>query len=188
MIVICRLLMRESSQRLPGGVAPRLRRTDTTLNLCECPLHRGARQIKFGGKLGKGCVWRPKSCSGNPLVHAIGLQKIILQRRGAGARLSHPSVHRPREVRSLGIHTAIQTSSHLAADAAGFELSHGSRCAKSAQQNDELLATLPYQEPLAASLSPMTSKLITRSELGEMRRLLRRNIDLKMHRPRSEGE
>jgi hypothetical protein len=76
----------------------------------------------------------------------------------------------------------------MPADAAGFELSHGGRCTKSAQQNDEILATLPYQEPLAAPLSPMTSKLIQRSKLGEMRRLLRRNIDLKMYRPRSEGE
>jgi hypothetical protein len=121
-------------------------------------------------------------------VYATGQQKILLQRQGAGVRLTHPSVHCPREVRSLGIHTSIQASSHLAADAAGFELSHGGRCTKSAQQNDEILATLPYQEPLAAPLSPMTSKLIQRSKLGEMRRLLRRNIDLKMHRPRSEGE
>lgn len=121
-------------------------------------------------------------------MQPIGLQKIILQGRGAGVRLTHPSVHRPREVRSLGIHTAIQVSSYLATDAAGFELSHGGRCTKSPQQNDEILATLPNQEPLATPLSPMTSKLIERSKLGEMRRLLRRNIDLKMHRPRSEGE
>jgi hypothetical protein len=84
-----------------------LRRTDATLNLGECSLHRGARQFKFAGKLGKGCVGGPRSSAGDPRVHALRLQKLLLQRRSAGARLPHPSVHRTREVRGLGIHAAI---------------------------------------------------------------------------------
>jgi hypothetical protein len=48
-----------------------LRRTDTTLNLGECALHRGACQIKVGGKLGKGCIGGSRSRVGNPRVHPI---------------------------------------------------------------------------------------------------------------------
>jgi hypothetical protein len=84
-----------------------LRRTDATLNLGECSLHRGPRQFEFAGKLGKGCVRGPRSSAGDPRVHALRLQKLLLQRRSAGARLPHPSVHRTREVRGLGIHAAI---------------------------------------------------------------------------------
>jgi hypothetical protein len=55
-----------------------LRRTDATLNLGECSLHRGARQFKFAGKLGKGCVGGPRSSAGDPRVQTLSLQKILL--------------------------------------------------------------------------------------------------------------
>jgi hypothetical protein len=54
-------------------VAAYLRRTDTTLNLGECALHRGARQLKFDGKLGKGCVGGCRSSAGDPCVQALSL-------------------------------------------------------------------------------------------------------------------
>jgi hypothetical protein len=138
-------------------VAASLCRTDTALNLGECPLHRGARQIKLRGQLAKGGVWCPRSRTGDPLVHSICLEKILLQCRRARSRLPHPSMHCAGEVRGLGIHTAIQVPSNLSADATRLHLSDGSRCAESPQQIDEHLATLPYQEPLAASLSPMSA-------------------------------
>jgi len=55
-----------------------MRRTDTTLNLGECSLHRGARQLKFGGKFGKGCVGGSRSSAGDPRVQTLSLQKILL--------------------------------------------------------------------------------------------------------------
>jgi hypothetical protein len=59
-------------------VAAYLCRTDTTLNLGECTLHRGARQLKFDGKLGKGCVGGCRSSAGDPCMQALSLQKILL--------------------------------------------------------------------------------------------------------------
>jgi hypothetical protein len=59
-------------------VAAYLRRTDTTLNLGECALHRGARQLKFDGKLGKGCVGGSRSSAGDPCMQSARLQKILL--------------------------------------------------------------------------------------------------------------
>jgi hypothetical protein len=55
-----------------------LRRADTTLNLGECALHRGARQLKFDGKLGKGCVGGCRSSAGDPCVQTVSLQKLLL--------------------------------------------------------------------------------------------------------------
>jgi hypothetical protein len=55
-----------------------LRRTDATLNLGECSLHRGARQLKFGGKLGKGCIGGSRSSTGDPRVKTLSLQKLLL--------------------------------------------------------------------------------------------------------------
>jgi hypothetical protein len=55
-----------------------LDRTHTTLNLGECPLHRGARQIKVGGKLGKGCVGGSRSSAGDPRMQSARLQKLLL--------------------------------------------------------------------------------------------------------------
>jgi hypothetical protein len=59
-------------------VVARLDRTDTTLNLGECALHRGARQIKVGGKFGKGCVGGSRSSAGDPRVQTVSLQKLLL--------------------------------------------------------------------------------------------------------------
>jgi len=59
-------------------VVARLCRTDTTLNLGECALHRGARQIKVGGKLGKGCVGGSRSSAGDSRVQSTRLQKLLL--------------------------------------------------------------------------------------------------------------
>jgi len=58
-------------------VAANLRRTDTTLNLGECALHRGARQIKVGGKFGKGCVGGSRSSAGDPRMQSPRLQKLL---------------------------------------------------------------------------------------------------------------
>jgi hypothetical protein len=55
-----------------------LGRTDTTLNLGECALHRGARQIKVGGKLGKGCVGGSRSSAGDPRMQSARLQNLLL--------------------------------------------------------------------------------------------------------------
>jgi hypothetical protein len=54
------------------------RRTDTALNLGECPLHRGARQIKLHGKFAKGCVGGTRPSAGDPGMQAVSLQKILL--------------------------------------------------------------------------------------------------------------
>jgi hypothetical protein len=59
-------------------VAAYLCRTDTTLNLGECSLHRRARQLKFGGKLGKGCIGSSRSSAGDPRVQTLRLQKLLL--------------------------------------------------------------------------------------------------------------
>jgi hypothetical protein len=59
-------------------VVARLDRTDTTLNLSERALHRGARQIKVGGKLGKGCIGGSRSSAGDPRMQSARLQKLLL--------------------------------------------------------------------------------------------------------------
>jgi hypothetical protein len=59
-------------------VAASLCRTDTALNLSESPLHRGARQIEVGGKLGKGCVGGSRSSAGDPRMQSARLQKLLL--------------------------------------------------------------------------------------------------------------
>jgi hypothetical protein len=55
---------------------PRL--ADAALNLGECALHRGACQIKVGGKLGKGCVGGSRSSAGDPRMQSARLQKLLL--------------------------------------------------------------------------------------------------------------
>lgn len=55
MIVICRLLIGESSQRLAAWVVASLRGQDAPLNLGERALHRGTREIKLCGKFCEGC-------------------------------------------------------------------------------------------------------------------------------------
>ena len=109
----------------------RLRHADTTLNLGQCPLHRGAGQIKLRGQCTEGGVWCSHTYTGDPFVHSTCLQEILLQRRLAGSRLTHPSMHCTGEVCSFGIDTAIQVPANLAADATGLQLSDGSRCPQS---------------------------------------------------------
>jgi hypothetical protein len=110
---------------------PRL--ADAALNLGECPLHCGARQIKVHGKLRKGCIGGFRSSTGDPCVQSVCLQKILRQRQGAGSRLPHPSVHRTGEVRCLSIHTAIQRPTYLSPDATSLHLGHRGRCSESPQ-------------------------------------------------------
>jgi hypothetical protein len=121
-------------------------------------------------------------------VPTIRLQKILRQRRGAGSGLPDPGVHCTGEVRGLSIHAPIQASTNFAADPASLHLGNGGRCTESPQQIDEHIAALPYEQPLATPLAAMSAKLISLSEPSKIGRLCRRDIDLKMHAPRSEGE
>jgi hypothetical protein len=98
---------------------PRL--ANAALNLGECPLHRGARQIKIRGKLREGCIG------------------------GFGSRLPHPSVHRTGEVCCLSIHTAIQCPTHFSPDATSLHLGHRGRCSESTQQINKNIAALPHE-------------------------------------------
>ena len=120
-------------------------RADAALNLGECPLHRGARQIKIRGKLRKGCIGGFGSSAGDPCVQSVCLQKVLRQRQGAGSSLSHPSMHRTGEVRCLGIHTAIQRPTHLSPDATSLHLGHRGRCSESSQQNNQKVTALPHE-------------------------------------------
>ena len=142
-------------------MAASLCRTDTALNLSESPLHRGARQIEVGSKLGEGCIGGSRSRASDPRVHSICLQKILLQRRGAGSCLSHPGVHRTREVRSFSIHAAIQASTNLSAHPASLHLRDCRSCTESPQQVDQYIAALPNKQPLAASFATVSAELIS---------------------------
>ena len=122
---------------------PRL--ADAALNLGECPLHCGARQIKVHGKLRKGCIGGFGSSAGDPCVQSVCLQKVLRQRQGAGSRLSHPSVHRTGEVRCLSIHTAIQRPTHLSPDATSLHLGHRGRRSESTQQINKKITALPHE-------------------------------------------
>jgi hypothetical protein len=59
-------------------VIARLCRTDATLNLGECSLHRRACQIKVSGELCKSCVGGSRSSASDPRVQALSLQKFLL--------------------------------------------------------------------------------------------------------------
>jgi hypothetical protein len=121
-------------------------------------------------------------------MQSIRLQKILRQRRGAGSRLPYPRVHRTRKVRGLSIHAPIQAATNLSADPASLHLGNGGRCTESPQQIDEHIAALPYEQPLATPLTAMSAELISLSEPSKVGRLCRRDIDLKMHAPRGQGE
>jgi hypothetical protein len=120
-------------------------RTNPTLNLGECPLHRGSRQIKVRRKLGEGCIGRCRTSAGNSRVESVRLQKVILQRRGAGVRLSHPGMHGTGEVRRFSIHTAIERATDLSSDAASLQFGYCGGSSEAAQQIDENISTLPHQ-------------------------------------------
>jgi hypothetical protein len=183
MMVICLLLMRESSQRLPVRVVACLRRTDATLNLSECSLHRGTRQAKVGSQLRKGCIWCSRSSAGDACVQPIRLQEFLLQRRGAGSRLPDPCEHCTVEVRGLSIHAPIQASANLATNPARLHLSDSGRCAEPTQQIDEDISAFPYEQPFATALAPMSAEMVSFGEPGKVARLTRRDIDLKVDAP-----
>jgi hypothetical protein len=97
-------------------------------------------------------------------------------------------VHCTGEVRGLSIHAPIQAPTNLSADPARLHLSHCGRCTESPEEINKHIAALPYEQPLATPLAAMSAKLISLSEPSKIGRLCRRDIDLKMHAPRSEGE
>jgi len=116
-------------------------------------------------------------------MQAPRLEQLLFERRGAGSRLPNPGADGTREVRGLGIHAAIEAAAHLPADATRLHLGYCSSCAESPQQVNKQISTLPHQQSLPAPLSPMSTKAIPCGQLGEISRLVHRDVDLEVHTP-----
>jgi hypothetical protein len=186
MIVMDRLFMGESSQRLCRRGGAHLCRSDPTLNLGEGPLYRGARQFKVSRELGKGRVGCPRSRASHPRVQAIGRQQFFLHRNGAGPCLPHPSVHRSRQIGRLCIDAAVQTPANFAPNPTRLHLRNGRGGTKPPQQINKGIAALPNQQSLTTSFAQMATEMIHAGETCEVGNFRCRNIDLQMHTARGK--
>jgi hypothetical protein len=92
-------------------------------------------------------------------------------------------VHRTRKVCGLSIHAAIQAPPNLSPDATSLHLGHCGGGTESPQKINQYIATLPYEQPFATSLAPMSAKLIEFCQSRKMRRFRGGDVDLKVHTP-----
>jgi hypothetical protein len=164
-------------------VRANLRQCYPTFNLGERTLHCGPRQIELASKLCKGRIGCPRSSSGNPRMEAIELQEIFRYGNRAGSRLSNASAHRTRQVCRLRIDTSIQISPNFAANPAGLHLRNCSGGPQASQQVHQHIAAFPNEQTFTTPFAKMTTELINRCQVRDVRSLGARNINLKMHTP-----